>query len=189
MISLPPLDARRSFSKKNTSSYSLNAKRGFTLIELLVVIGILTVLFAIVLIAVNPGRQFAQANNTQRRSDVNAILNAIHQYGASNKGVLPSGIGTSATPICKAGGTVTCAGGVDLCTTLVPIYLADLPKDPKSTVGIVDPTANGPCAATTLGYISGYTVLNTGLAGGNRITVAATGEDEGAGTFSISVTR
>ena len=47
-------------------------KKGFTLIELLVVIGILAVLLTIVLIAINPGRQFAQANNTKRRSDVNA---------------------------------------------------------------------------------------------------------------------
>ena len=67
-------------------------QKGFTLIELLVVIGILAVLLAITLIAINPARQFAQANNTKRRSDVNAILNAVNQYMADNKGSLPAGI-------------------------------------------------------------------------------------------------
>ena len=65
---------------------------GFTLIELLVVIGILGILLAIVLIAINPAAQFAQANNTARTNDVNTILNAVHQYAADHKGVLPAGI-------------------------------------------------------------------------------------------------
>ena len=74
----------------------LKNQKGFTLIELLVVIGILAVLLAITLIAINPARQFAQANNTKRRSDVNAILNAVNQYMADNKGSLPAGIETTA---------------------------------------------------------------------------------------------
>jgi prepilin-type N-terminal cleavage/methylation domain-containing protein len=52
-------------------------RKGFTLIELVVVIGILAVLLTIVLVAINPARQFKQANDTKRRSDVNAILNAV----------------------------------------------------------------------------------------------------------------
>src|SRR3990167_4629909 len=163
----------------------LNAKHGFTLIELLVVIGVLTVLLAIVLIAINPARQFAQANNTQRRSDVNAILNAVHQYAADNKGAIPTGIGTSATPVCLTGGTITCASGVNLCTTLVTKYLADLPKDPKT--GVVDPAANGPCASGTLGYDTKYTVSKSST--DNRITVTAIAEDEGGTTPTISITR
>src|SRR3989344_9134822 len=166
------------------------SSKGFTLIELLVVIGILTVLLAIVLIAVNPAKQFAQANNTQRRSDVNAILNAIHQYAADNKGNIPSGITTTTKTICKVGGTVSlaecpAATGVDVCATLVTKYVADLPKDPKDSE--VDPTTNGPCAAGTLGYNTKYTVVSS--ASDNRITVSATGEDEGDGTFTISITR
>jgi len=176
MISLPPLDARRSFSKKNTSSYSLNAKRGFTLIELLVVIGILTVLFAIVLIAVNPGRQFAQANNTQRRSDVNAILNAIHQYAAAKKGVLPTGIDTTERELCMPAATcgtvpplAAASDTVNICADLVPDYLAALPTDPQSS-----------------NYGTKYSVKSTGALGGNRITVRALTPEI---SETISVTR
>src|SRR5947209_4187972 len=72
-------------------------QKGFTLIELLVVIGILAVLLAITLIAINPAKQFSQSNDTKRRSDVNAILNAVDQYAADNKGALPANIGAGCT--------------------------------------------------------------------------------------------
>jgi type IV pilus assembly protein PilA len=67
-----------------------NNNQGFTLIELLVVIGILGVLLAIVIVAINPAKQFAQANNTTRRSSVIALLNAVNQYSADNTGKLPT---------------------------------------------------------------------------------------------------
>ena len=85
--------------------------KGFTLVELLVVIGILAILLAIVLIAVNPARQFAQARNTSRRSDVLTVLNAVNQYFADN-GALPTGISGTATQISDT--------GADLCSSLVP---------------------------------------------------------------------
>ena len=158
-------------------------KRAFTLIELLVVIGILTVLLAIVLVAINPARQFSQANDTQRRSDINAILNAVHQYGADNKGALPSGITTTEATICKTGGSVTCpASSVDLCTDLVAKYLADLPRDPLSSVSSIDPTtASGPCTAT--GYNTGYKIVKTSS---NRVTVTATPEITPPPTLSVT---
>src|SRR5438128_9189600 len=89
------------------------SQKGFTLIELLVVIGILAILLAITLIAINPARQFKQANDTKRNSDVNAILNAINQYMADNKGALPAGINTTAQ-------TVNSASFTTLCSELVP---------------------------------------------------------------------
>ena len=159
--------------------------KGFTLIELLVVIGVLTVLLAIVLVAVNPSRQFSQANDTQRRSDVNAILNAVHQYAADNKGVLPTGIPTGATAalICKP--TATCNGtdpAVDLCTDVVAKYLADIPRDPKN--GTIAPGANTlSCDATTTAYDTTYTIIKNA---DNRVTVTATPEISGS---TISVTR
>jgi len=148
-------------------------KRGFTLIELLVVIGILTVLLAITLIAINPQRQFQQANDTQRQSDVNAILNAIHMYAADHKGVLPTGIDTTAKNI-KMG-----TGGADLCADLVSAYIADLPLDP--TQGTKTP-ATDPCTTATA-YDTGYQVVKSST--NNRITVSATPEVLSV----ISVTR
>jgi len=149
MLALPTIKLKRS--------------GGFTLIEILVVLGILAVLLAIVLIAINPARQFSQANNTQRHSDINSILNAIHQYASDNTGSLPSGITTSALTIASTG-----ASTVDLCSDLVPTYIADLPIDPSD--GTESP-ANSLCTDSGAAYNTGYTVLKSST--NNRITVAA----------------
>ena len=148
-------------------------RRGFTLIELLVVIGILAVLLAITLIAINPARQFSQANNTKRASDVNAILNAIDQYAADNKGALPAGIPTAAAVI----GSDTASGQVDICLPLVTRYLAALPVDPLTNNGT-------PVSDCTQAYSTNYTVVRS--ATDNRITVTAPAAELGA---TITVTR
>ena len=103
-------------------------QKGFTLIELLVVIGILAILLAITLIAINPARQFGQANDTKRRSDVTQILNAIGQYTASNTGQLPAVVSGLAadTPTELSSATTLTA----LCAQLVPNYVPALPMDP-----------------------------------------------------------
>lgn len=157
--------------KKVLPNLSLRSKSGFTLIELLVVIGILAILLAITLVAINPARQFAQANNTQRSSDVSAILNAVHQFMAENNGVPPAGITSSATEVSDT--------GVDLCDALVTEYLAALPRDPQSVVA--GPVDEAGCSGT---YNTGYDISVS--AGNNRITVEAIGAELGA---SISATR
>ncbi len=148
-------------------------QKGFTLIELLVVIGILAVLLAIVLIAINPARQFAQANNTQRRSDITAVLNAVHQYAADNKGVLPTGVPASGS----SADIATSGTGATFCDSLVPTYIAALPKDPASG-------AFTDCSA----YDTNYSIsVATGSAEGTpRITISAPGAELSA---VISVTR
>lgn len=149
----------------------MKQRRGFTLVELLVVIGILAVLLSIVLIAINPARQFSQANNTKRASDVNAILNAIHQYAADNKGAIPAGITTTAQAISDT--------GANICSALVTTYIAALPTDPSVNNGV----AVTDCAAVG-GYTTGYTVVKS--ATDNRITVTAPSAELGQ---TISVTR
>jgi len=67
-------------------------QQGFTLIELLVVIGILAIILAITIIALNPVKHFKDARNADRQSDVTAILDAVYEYEAANRGVLPPSI-------------------------------------------------------------------------------------------------
>lgn len=160
------------YGKRDMRKILPQVSRGFTLIELLVVIGILAVLLAITLVAINPARQFSQANNTKRSSDVNALLNAIHQYAADNKGTLPAGI-PSTTPAVIGSGV----GQVNICAALVTTYLAALPVDPLTNNG----TPATVCAAA---YDTNYTVVQS--TSDNRITVAAPAAELGA---VITVTR
>ena len=160
-------------------------QNGFTLIELLVVIGILSILLAITLIAINPTKHFQGARNTSRQSDVTAILDAIYQYESQNSGTLPGTLGTITvgTPYALASSGTNF---IDLCqitsgsAILVPNNLADLPSDPSQTTPKTP--ANTNCRSTTA-YNTGYTITRTTS---NRFTVAAPLAENGA---TISVTR
>ena len=92
--------------------------RGFTLIELLLVMSIISILAGIVIVAINPSRQFASARNAQRRSDVKTILESIHQHAIDQGGILYSGIdqnwkmiGTETTGCSDTCGLIAEGGG------------------------------------------------------------------------------
>lgn len=119
--------------------YKKYKKSGFTLIEVLIVMGLLAILAGVVIVAINPGRQFGQARNNQRRSDVNAILNAIYQYAAENTGTMPPTVTalTAGTPTeaCRTG-AASCVGLVNVSADLVGTdqrYLIQVPVDPSET--------------------------------------------------------
>lgn len=153
--------------------------RGFTLIELLVVIGILAILLAITLIAINPARQFGQANDTKRRSDTTAILNAIDQYAASNTGNLPTDVVSMAT------GSATELNNTNfpnLCGQLVTTYISALPVDPSITTNASPNGSAGISSCSTTPWDTGYQVSKDAS---NRITVTAPDAYQGP----ITVTR
>ena len=145
-------------------------QEGFTLIELLIVIGILAVLLAITLIAINPARQFGQANNTKRQSAATQILNAVGAYVADHQGQLPPQITTTMTQIAST------ASGIDICSSLVTNYIPALPVNP-SYIGTADITnCANPCT-------TGYSVMKDAH---NRVTVTSLYNDN---TSTIQVTR
>jgi type IV pilus assembly protein PilA len=142
-------------------------QKGFTLIEILVVIGIIAVLATIVLLAINPARQFAKARNSQRSSNVNAILNAVGQNLADNAGIF-----NCATDIPNAA-TIMSHADYNIYDCIIPDYMPDLPYDPESG-HLTDATD----------YDTGYTIVQDATTG--RITVAAPDAELGE---TIEVTR
>lgn len=147
---------------------NVSQRKGFTLIELLLVIGIIAILAAIVIVAINPTKQLGNARDAQRRSDVNTILNAVYQYAIDNNGTMPTGIPTgTAKFVCVTNSVCQTGTGVDL-DVLTGSYLVKLPQDPNQS------TANN----------TRYQIVRDATT--NRITVSATPETAGA---TISVTR
>ena len=112
-----------------------NSLTGFTLIEVLLVIAILGILAAIVIVAVNPSKQLGEAQDTQRRNDTRAILDAVNQY-TLDKNVLPSDFGIPNGDNCQEGGAYVCRAhyscdGVNLDALIEnEEYLVDIPYDP-----------------------------------------------------------
>ena len=143
------------------------SRRGFTLIEMLLVIGILAVLASIIVVAINPTKQLANARDAQRRADINTVLNALYQYLIDGN-PLPAGIPTTVPrTICKET-AVSCNNGVNLSVlTTNSIYITQLPTDPS----------------TLTGTGTNYTIVQDAQ---GRITIAAPGAEYITG---LSVTR
>lgn len=150
-----------------------NKKAGFTLIEILVVLGILAILATLVLVAVNPGKQFRMARDTKRAANVATILNAVSQNIADHGGIFTcAGTATFIPPTFSLISSEE--DDFSLAPCVVPDYISALP---------VDPSMEGSYYTNEGDYQTNYKIKQD-IQG--RITIQATGEIPGD---EISVTR
>lgn len=181
---------------------SLKSGKGFTLIELLIIIGIIGILAAIILVAVDPAKRLKQSRNARRFAEANSILNAILNYTVDYKGTLPSAItsataghpfviGTwggllpNSTTICPAtltGATFDATSTINLSAdaALVSSYISEMPVDPR---GVND--AGNAYSSTATGY---YVIRSAN----GRIEVGSCNpesEDNGVTTPQIKIKR
>lgn len=160
--------------KNKSKKVAKRAAGGFTLIEVLVVLGILAILATLVLVAVNPGRQFKMARDTRRAANVATILNAISQNISDHQGSFVCNGSVTAFP---ATTTImsSVAGGFNAAPCLVPDYVSALPYDPGH---------EGAGYTNEVDYDTNYSIVQDS---DGRVTIAAEGEL--AETGIISVTR
>ncbi len=144
-------------------------QNGFTLIEIMLVLGIIAILVAIVIAAINPTKQLEDARGADRNLSIREIENAISQYiidGNSLTGV--PNFKAVAKDICQDGITGTACtdpptNGFDLSVlTTNSEYFVGIPVDPSETSVTV----------------TGYRIYQLG----SFIKICSTYEDEDCGS-------
>ena len=150
----------------------MKQQKAFTLIEILIVIGLIAVLAGVLIVALNPARQFSQARNAQRWNNVDTIMGAIVANTTDNRGTFTCTAGPIPTTATNMSSTT---GDYDIGPCLVSIYAASLP---------VDPSVTGAHWTNTTDYNTGYTVARDATTG--RITISAPGAEL---SETISMTR
>lgn len=136
-------------------------KRGFTLLEVLMVIGILAILASVVLVAINPARQFKIARDSQRSANIATILNAVGQNMTDHGGVFTCEGVITQIPYTK---TLISDSDFDLAPCIVPDYISTVPFDPSK---------NGASYVDETNYNTGYFIESDSE---GRVKVSADGE-------------
>jgi general secretion pathway protein G len=107
--------------KKSLKSFSL--KKGFTLVEMLIVLGIVGVVATMLIVGINPLDQIRKSTDTERKTDLDQLKDALELYYQDN-GTYPPSSADFKLYI----GSTTLAWG----SAWQP-YMNQLPKDPSPT--------------------------------------------------------
>lgn len=106
-------------------------KKGFSLVELLVVISVIGIAAGVILVAINPFQQTAKVRDTQRKIDLRNVANALEQYNALNGSYPPTGEEWYSYCNYWGGPNKDIAGANGWVPNLAPLYIKELPLDPK----------------------------------------------------------
>ena len=123
------------------TTMSRQSRSGFALIEILLTVVIIAILTGIVIVAIRPQKNLADAKDAKRRQDLNAMIEALYQYQIDyNRFPVTVGIATldqQHRDVCTLTGSqllpclfVQPPRRLPL-GLLVPEYLAKLPRDPE----------------------------------------------------------
>ncbi len=106
-----------------------------TTIKTILVIIVVALLIGIMVFVINPAGQLREARDTKRQTDLETIADAIAGFAKDNSGQVPFEITTKATPVCRSGVNLHCAGMINL-NALTGAYLQAIPADPMSGTAI-----------------------------------------------------
>jgi prepilin-type N-terminal cleavage/methylation domain-containing protein len=118
----------------------MDSRKGFTLIELLLAVAVASVLFVLVVQTIDPVSRMKQARDSQRRTEINGLANALRSYEAVY-GKYPDEAANSETSRGTSTADWTCGTGSSW-NTASSIYtglvttgglLKRLPTDPKNS--------------------------------------------------------
>lgn len=113
-------------------------KTGFTLIELLIVIAVISILGAVAFVAIDPATRINEAQDSERWSAVNALMDAFLEATVDNDGTYPASVAADGTVHMVSSSNAACSTcSADQCTDFDALvtsgYIADLPTDPDGS--------------------------------------------------------
>ncbi|HCC67716.1 TPA: hypothetical protein DEP90_00680 [Patescibacteria group bacterium] len=147
-------------SKAIINTKEQGKKKNYTFIEILVVISAIGVVVVLALLAINPGKEGAEARNLQRQADISYILTEVSAYSRANQEI-PYEI--PVTYECVVLGNEICKIGPYDCEDLVNLSILNDPDSENVTQMPTDPlyiSVNG----------TGYYIFQDGEGG---VTVCA----------------
>lgn len=115
------------------------SRKGFTLVELLIVIAVIAILASVAFVAIDPATRINEAQDSERWSSVNAIMDAFLEYTVDNDGSYLTGVAADGTVHMVSTSNSACSScSVSQCTNFSDLatggYIAALPTDPDGAV-------------------------------------------------------